>query len=212
MCSQGFSRTGFAPAHGVCAFPIYTAQAPGCSAGNCLRRALVYTHFPGLSRSGSGYRVLHKGSDLVGPAFCARPWSEQLRWPGAWHTESPLSWRLRLTPSPVSAARFSGWATGAPSWVCRVSILGSWSLAVALLADVDHPEPQEVLVSNKVCLQFGRGCLSGADCPLSRSGCPRLPVSISGWAGPQPASSVSPLFCERSWLCLRLGLFAGIAG
>ena len=25
--------TGFAPSHDVCAFPIYTAQAPGCSAG-----------------------------------------------------------------------------------------------------------------------------------------------------------------------------------
>jgi len=29
-------------------------------------------------------------------------------------------------------------------------------------ADVDHPESQEVFVSNKACLQFGIGCLSGA--------------------------------------------------
>ena len=42
------------PAHGVCAFPIYTAQTLGCSARNCLMRALVYMHFPGLSCSGSG--------------------------------------------------------------------------------------------------------------------------------------------------------------
>ena len=28
--------------------------------------------------------------------------------------------------------------------------------------DVDRPEPQEVLVSKEACLQFGRGCLSGA--------------------------------------------------
>ena len=31
--SQYLGRTGFAPAHGMCAFPIYTAQAPRCSAG-----------------------------------------------------------------------------------------------------------------------------------------------------------------------------------
>ena len=36
-------------------------------------------HFPGLSCSGSGSRVLHKGTDLVGHAFCALPRSEQLR-------------------------------------------------------------------------------------------------------------------------------------
>ena len=67
------------PAPGMCAFPVYTAQALGCSAGNCLMRALGCVHFPGLSRSGSGTRVLHKGTDLVGPAFCALPRSEQLR-------------------------------------------------------------------------------------------------------------------------------------
>ena len=33
-CSQCFSHTGFAPTHGMCAFPVYTAQAPGCSAGS----------------------------------------------------------------------------------------------------------------------------------------------------------------------------------
>ena len=67
------------PAHGVCAFPVYIAQALGCSAGNCLRRALGCMHFPGLSRSGSGTRALLKGTDLVGPAFCALPRSELLR-------------------------------------------------------------------------------------------------------------------------------------
>ena len=77
MCSQCLSCIGFAPTHGVCGFPVYTAQHLACSAGNCLMQALVCMHFPGLSRSGS--RVLHKGADLVGPAFCARPRSEQLR-------------------------------------------------------------------------------------------------------------------------------------
>ena len=37
MCgeySQCLGHTEFAPSHVVCAFPIYTAQAPGCSAGH----------------------------------------------------------------------------------------------------------------------------------------------------------------------------------
>ena len=33
-CSQRFSHTGSAPAHGLHAFPVYPAQALGCSAGN----------------------------------------------------------------------------------------------------------------------------------------------------------------------------------
>ena len=57
--------------------------------GNCLKRAPGCVHFPGLSHSGSGSRVLHKGTDSVGPAFCALPKSEQLRRPGAWQVQSP---------------------------------------------------------------------------------------------------------------------------
>ena len=85
VCSQCPGRTGFAPAHGVYPFPVYTAQAPGCSACNCLRQALGCVHFPGLSRSGSGSgsQVLQKGADSVGPVFCALSMSEQLRRPGA---------------------------------------------------------------------------------------------------------------------------------
>ena len=72
-CSQCLRHTGFAPAHGMCAFPVYTVQALGCSAENCLRRALDCVHFPGLSLSGSFTWVLNKGTDLVGPVFCALP-------------------------------------------------------------------------------------------------------------------------------------------
>ena len=32
--SQCCGHTGFAPAHGVCASPVYTFQAPGCSTGS----------------------------------------------------------------------------------------------------------------------------------------------------------------------------------
>ena len=69
--------------------PPLTARAPslptllrlylGCSAGNHPRLALGCMHLPGLSRSGSGTRVVLRGADSVGPAFCALPRSEQLR-------------------------------------------------------------------------------------------------------------------------------------
>ena len=78
-CSQCLGHTGFAPIHDVCAFPVYTAQALGCSAGNCLRLTLGCIHFLGLSHSGSGTRVLLKGADSVGPGFCALSRSELLR-------------------------------------------------------------------------------------------------------------------------------------
>ena len=83
-------------------------------------------HFPGLSRSGSGSQALHKGEDSVGPVFCALPRSEQLRRPGAWQAlSSGVVGGLHLITSPVPAAQFSGCAEGAPSQVCRVSLLGS---------------------------------------------------------------------------------------
>ena len=64
----------FAPHSWHVCFPsLHCSQTLGCSAGNCLILALVYLYFPGLNLSGSGSRVLHKGADLVGPAFCAIP-------------------------------------------------------------------------------------------------------------------------------------------
>ena len=84
VCSQWFSHTGFDPTHGVCAVPVYTTQALGCCVGNCLMLALGCMYSPGLNRSDSGSQGLHKGSDLVGPVFCARPRSEQHRWTASW--------------------------------------------------------------------------------------------------------------------------------
>ena len=79
LCLQCLSHTGPAPAHSACALPAHTAQALGCSARNHWRPALGCMHLPGLSRSGSGTRVVLRGADLVGPAFCALPRSKQLR-------------------------------------------------------------------------------------------------------------------------------------
>ena len=128
----------------------------GCSAGNCLRWALGCMPFPGLSLSGSGSRVLHKGTDL-GLRFVPIPGFSS-------SGDQVLGERSRpeleaaSTASPVPAARFSGCNTGTPSQVCRVSLLGSCSLAATLLADVNRPEFQELLGSSGACLQCGRAC------------------------------------------------------
>ena len=69
--------------------------------GNCLKRALDCMHFPDLSHSGSGSWVLHKGTNSVGPVFCALPRSEQLRRPGAWQAHSPqVGGASYLLPGP----------------------------------------------------------------------------------------------------------------
>jgi len=79
VCLQCLSHTGPAPAYGAYTLPAHTAQALGCSAGNHLRLDLGCMHLPGLSRSGSGTRVVLRGADSVGPVFCALARSEQLR-------------------------------------------------------------------------------------------------------------------------------------
>ena len=56
------SHTGFALHRGICAFPVYTAQAPGCSiwSGPCVE-------------CGSSFQVLYKSADLVAPVCCVFP-------------------------------------------------------------------------------------------------------------------------------------------
>ena len=87
---------------------------------------------------------------------------------------------------PVTATRFPVCTTGAPSQ-----------------ADVDHPEPQEDLVSKEACLQFCRQYLSGAAiAPFWLW----LSVTGGGWSAASYLGSV--LFSVRgAWWCLRLGLF-----
>ena len=95
VCLQCLSHTGSAPAHGKCRLPAHTALALGCSAGNHPWPALGCLNLPGPSHSGSGTRVVLRGADAVGPAFCALPSCEQLRWWGVWRVRL-----LRLIASP----------------------------------------------------------------------------------------------------------------
>ena len=120
-CSQCLGHTGFAPTHGLCAFLVYTAQAPGSLQGNCLKQALGCVHFPGLSHSGSGSWVLHKGTDLVGHAVVPVP--------GPTHPsdhESTVPGELFvLITSLVPDTWFPGCTARALSQECCVSPLGS---------------------------------------------------------------------------------------
>ena len=59
-------HTGFTPAHGMCAFLVYTAQAPGCSAGE-------------LSKVGPGLRALPR-SKLLRFRFLVTPQRHRLGW------------------------------------------------------------------------------------------------------------------------------------
>ena len=78
-CLQCLGHTGFASAHSMCAFLIYCAQTPGCSAW-----------------------VLSKG----GPGLCALLRSKPLRFK---FSDSPqrhrLGWACVLCPSQVQAAQ-----------------------------------------------------------------------------------------------------------
>ena len=86
--------------------------------GDCLRRALGCVDFPDLRRSGSGSRLLHKGTDSVGPAFCALPRSKQLRRPDAWRAHSPhrysASYHLPSSSHSVSWVSSRSAVSGVP--------------------------------------------------------------------------------------------------
>ena len=124
-CLQCLDHIGFAPAHGMCAFPVYTAQAPGCSARE-------------LSKEGPGLGALRRSKPLRF-RFLGTPQKHNLGWAcvlcpsqvrAAQATRCLVSAlylgrAVHLISSPVLVAWFPGCTVGAPSQVCRVSPLGS---------------------------------------------------------------------------------------
>ena len=78
-CLQYLGHPGFAPAHGACASLVYTAQAPGCSAGE-------------LSKVGPGLYALPR-SKLLRFRFSSTPKRHR------------LDWACILCPSQVKAAQ-----------------------------------------------------------------------------------------------------------
>ena len=132
VCSQCLDHTGFGLAHGVCAFPVYIAQAPGCSAGE-------------LSK--------------VGPGLCVLPRSKPLRFRFSGTPQRcRLGWAYVLCPSQVQAAQSTRclasalspgvWCVLSPprpspsvSWVCSGSTISGVPCVSSgeLISDCDPP-------------------------------------------------------------------------
>ena len=123
-CSHCLDHTGFAPTHGACVIPVYTAQAPGCSAGE-------------LSKAGPGLHALPR-SKLLRFRFSGTPQRHILGWAcvlcPSQVRAAQVTRRLGSTlpkcavcliASLVPATWFPGSVVGAPSHVCCVSPLGS---------------------------------------------------------------------------------------
>ena len=154
-----------------------------CSGSRLLyrERALSCVHFPGPRHSGSGFRVLHKGSDSVGPAFCAFPSGAAQGMRSLTSVLSPgAAWLLPSLSQPqfpsalVQCTLYLFW--GADLWLrpsrqmstiqnLRKSLVRNWKPVYSLVGDA----------------------LSGAQFAPFPS--PLPPASSGGWAGPQPASS-----------------------
>ena len=78
-CLQCMDHTAFAAAYSTCAFPVYTAQAPGCSAGELSKAGPGFCALPRSKLLRFKFSGTPQGKDLVGHAFCALLRSEQLR-------------------------------------------------------------------------------------------------------------------------------------
>ena len=107
----------------------------------------------------SGSRLLHWEPSEAGPGLLAPPRSKPLSFR---HSGSPqrrrLSWACVLCPSQVRAAQVMRCLASAIATTYRLPAarLSRCTTGAPSQADVDLPESQEVLVSNKACLQFGR--------------------------------------------------------
>ena len=214
--AHSLGHTGFAPVYTVCAFPVYTAQAPGGSAGEVSKAALGCMHFPGLSRSGSGSRALPKGADLVGPGLCALPRSEQHRRPGAWQVHSPQLGRRVLSPPRSQPLSFLGAQRerGLRCAVCFLWGANLWLRPSWWMSTVQDPRNTS-LATGALLAVWWRIPSLGQRLPLPGSGC-RPPASLPP-AGYGLVCSwlallwylLSPLFSEQAEQCLRLELFTG---
>ena len=133
--SRFSGHTGFAPAWGggVC-FPLYSAQAPGCSLGS---GPCVACTSQAYATQIQVFRYSTKAQTRLGLRFVPSP-------VGAAQAARSLTSALslgagRLLPSAVPAS-----VSMCAGRVHLVSVLGSWTLAATLPADVDHPESQKV--------------------------------------------------------------------
>ena len=196
-CSQCLGHTGFASAHGMCAFPVYAAPASGCSVGESSKagpRLHVLPRSKPFRFSGSPQRAQTGWACVLCPSQAQA--AQVTRCLAS--TLSPGG-MVHLVTSPVPAAWFPGCAVGVPSQVCRVSPLKSLSLAVTLLADINHPGSQEDLVSNwEPACSLVEDAISGAEFApcLKALAATRLPPCLQRWMGRSVASYLSLVFAQ----------------
>ena len=94
-------------------------------------------HFPGLSRSVQVVRYSTKAETWLGLRFVPSPVGAAQTTRSLMNTFSLGAGRLLPSAVPASVSRRTG-------QVRLVSVLGSWTLAATLPADVNHAESQEV--------------------------------------------------------------------
>ena len=190
--------------------------------------------FPSLHCSGS--RLLYQELSEVGPGLHALPRSKPLRFRfsgtpqrcrlgracvlcsfqvrAAQVTRCLVSvvvpsWRLWLIASLIPAAGFPGWQWARPLR-CAVCVFWGadlWLQPSRQMSTIQNPK-KSWLATNPACSLVKDASL-GPRLPASSSDCPCLPVSGPDWPVGSWLALLSPLFCERAWQCLRLGLFAG---
>ena len=153
----------------------------------------------------SGSRLLFLEPSKAAPGLHAPPRSKPLRFR---HSGNPqrlrLHWACVLCPSQLRAAQVMRCLASTVTATYRLSRRCHsvfWVYNRCTFSVDDCPEPQEVLVSKKACLQFGRKCLSGAVIAPFRVW---LPVACHR-RGKVCSRLVlfCPLFCARPWWCLR---------
>ena len=164
--------------------------------GNCLERALGCVQFPGLSRLGSGSRVLHKGTDSVGHVFCALPRLEQLRRPDAWQAHCPR-WAVFCSPPWSQTLSFLG-VLQEHRLRCAVCLLWGadlWLWPSWWMSTVQDPRKTWLATGGLLSLVEDAEI---APLPLALAvAC--LPLCLQwGWAGLQPGSS--PLIFAQSFV------------
>ena len=206
-CSQCLGHSGFAPTHTVCTFPVYTAQAPGCSAGELCK---VGPRLHALPRSKPlSFRFL--GTPQRHSFSCACVLCPSQVWAAQATRYLAIRCAVHLITSPVLSPRFPGCTDRVLSQVSHVSPLGSWSLTATVLADVNRSGSQEDLVSNwKPAHSLVEDAVSGAEIApsLPALAVTYLPLYLQHGEGPVCSLltllwySLNPLFCDQARLCL----------
>ena len=135
--------------------------ARALSASATLGLPLLRAHVASLPwpRPCSGSRLLCQEPSVAGPGLLAPPRSKPLRFR---HSGSPQRRRLGrayvLSPSQVRAAQVMRCLASAIAVTYRLPTAGlsRCTTGAPSQADVDRPDPREVLVSKEACLRFYR--------------------------------------------------------